>query len=246
MLVSLQIFDHHSELAKSKVVPVVGELTAENFAFEDSVLQDLRQNVQIIFHSAATIKFNTALKSAIEINVVGTQRTLELAKSLHHLAAYVYLSTAFCNSNYRGLIKEKVYGSRYKPAEMIEKAARNEFPLSASDPATKDIIGRHPNTYTFTKQLAETLIHDEMKNLPVGIVRPSVGEYALDILCTVQVIFGTNALCPLPILLQCMEPTIGQCKDGLAVRILVIWDFWPAISRECFEPLLGVRTLSWT
>lgn len=172
---SLQLFDHHTDEVKSKVVPVVGELTAENFAFDDDVLQEIRQNVQVIFHSAATIKFNTALKYAIEINVVGTQRTMELAKSLRQLSAYVYLSTAFCNSNYRGLIKEKVYVSRYRPADMIEKAARNELPLASNDKATQEIIGRHPNTYTFTKQLAETMVHDEMKNLPVGIVRPSVG-----------------------------------------------------------------------
>lgn len=140
------------------------------------MLQEVRRNVNVIFHSAATIKFNTALKDAIEINVLGTQRTLELAKSLHQLSAYVYLSTAFCNSNYRGLIKEKVYVSSYRPEDMIAKAARNELPLNSNDPATKEIIGRHPNTYTFTKQLAETLIHNEMKNLPVGIVRPSVGQ----------------------------------------------------------------------
>lgn len=172
-----QLFDQHSEETKSKVVAVVGELTAENFAFEDEVLQEIRRTVQVIFHSAATIKFNTALKYAIETNVVGAKRTIELAKSLDKLSSYVYLSTAFCNSNYRGLIKEKVYLSHHRPEDLIEKAARNELPLTSNDPATLDIIGRHPNTYTFTKQLAETLIHDEMKNLPVGIVRPSVGEY---------------------------------------------------------------------
>lgn len=171
----MQIFDHHSEEAKSKVVPVVGELTAENFAFEDRVLKEIRENVQVIFHSAATIKFNEDLKVAIDINVLGTKRTLDLAKSLDHLAAYVYLSTAFCNSNYRGLIKEKVYSSGYDPLEMIQRSARNEFPPS-HDPETKTIIGRHPNTYTFTKQLAETMINNEMKGRPVGIVRPSVGE----------------------------------------------------------------------
>lgn len=157
------------------MIAVVGELSEENFGLEDGVLQEIRSSVQVIFHSAATIKFNEDLKHAILINVLGTKRTLELAKSLQHLASYVYFSTAFCNSNYRGLIKEKVYSSGYDPADMIERSQRNEFPLSSHDPGTKAIIGRHPNTYTFTKQLAETMIHNEMKNLPVGIVRPSVG-----------------------------------------------------------------------
>lgn len=173
----MQIFQNHSEETKSKVVAVVGELTAENFAFPDDVLAEIRSSVEVIFHSAATIKFNTDLKQAIEINVVGTQRTLQLAKSLRKLSAYVYLSTAFCNSDYRGLIKEKVYLSRYKPEDLIEQASTNQLPTKSSDPKTKEIIGRHPNTYTFTKQLAETIIHNEMANLPVGIVRPSVGKY---------------------------------------------------------------------
>lgn len=171
----MQIFEHHSEEDKSKVVAVVGELTAENFSFDDDTLREIRSNVQVIFHSAATIKFNTDLKYATEINVLGTKRTMELAKSLQ-LAAYIYLGTAFCNSNYRGLIKEKVYSSGYQPAEMIKRAEQNDFPKSYHDPETQNIIGRHPNTYTFTKQLAETMIHNEMKDMPVGIVRPSVGK----------------------------------------------------------------------
>lgn len=38
------------------------------------------------------------------------------------------------------------------------------------------IIGSHPNTYTFTKSLAELAVKDLGVNLPVVIVRPSIGE----------------------------------------------------------------------
>lgn len=36
------------------------------------------------------------------------------------------------------------------------------------------LIKPHPNTYTFSKRLAERLIADEYPNLPVCIARPSI------------------------------------------------------------------------
>jgi hypothetical protein len=42
---------------------------------------------------------------------------------------------------------------------------------------TPSLIGNRPNTYTFTKALAESMLLKEAGNLPVAIVRPSIGEY---------------------------------------------------------------------
>jgi nucleoside-diphosphate-sugar epimerase len=36
------------------------------------------------------------------------------------------------------------------------------------------LLGKHTNTYTFSKSLSEYLIHLEHQNLPVSVVRPSV------------------------------------------------------------------------
>lgn len=41
---------------------------------------------------------------------------------------------------------------------------------------TPKLIGKRPNTYTFTKALAEHMLMEESGNLPVAIVRPSIGE----------------------------------------------------------------------
>jgi hypothetical protein len=38
------------------------------------------------------------------------------------------------------------------------------------------IIGNRPNTYTFTKALAEHVLVEQSGNLPVAIVRPSIGK----------------------------------------------------------------------
>lgn len=39
---------------------------------------------------------------------------------------------------------------------------------------TPQLIGDKPNTYTYTKQLAESLLLKEGAELPLAIVRPSI------------------------------------------------------------------------
>lgn len=38
------------------------------------------------------------------------------------------------------------------------------------------ILGAFPNTYVYTKSLAENVVKDLGVNLPTAIVRPSIGE----------------------------------------------------------------------
>jgi len=39
---------------------------------------------------------------------------------------------------------------------------------------TTKLIGQKPNTYTYTKQLAEVLLVTEGADLPLAIIRPSI------------------------------------------------------------------------
>lgn len=50
------------------------------------------------------------------------------------------------------------------------------------DAKTLDLIAPtllkpHPNTYTYSKRLAEMLVRDEYPNLPIVIARPSIGKF---------------------------------------------------------------------
>lgn len=152
-----------------------------NYGLKGEQLENLLNNVNIVYHGAATIKFNTFLGTAIKINLIGTQVAINFAKSLKNLSSFIYLSTAFCNSNMvgQGVISEKIYKSEKNPYDMIKLVDTNNneneiiLPQCGSQ-ELKDYIGGHPNTYTFTKQLAENLIEMEMQNMPAGIVRPSV------------------------------------------------------------------------
>lgn len=174
---SIQIFENHSEEVLKKVKPVVGIMDAPNLGFKDDILEELRSKVNVIFHSAATIKFNSHLRVAIKTNLTGTLRVIEFAKSLDNLASFVHLSTAFCNSNYRGLITEKVYPPVQDPYDMLQMAENDDEWINCKTRADwLHIIKEHPNTYTFTKQLAENLVMKEMAGLPTAIIRPSIGE----------------------------------------------------------------------
>ena len=42
------------------------------------------------------------------------------------------------------------------------------------DKITPNLIGDKPNTYTYTKQLAEHLLVDEGRDLPLAMIRPSI------------------------------------------------------------------------
>jgi fatty acyl-CoA reductase len=42
------------------------------------------------------------------------------------------------------------------------------------DAITAKVISDRPNTYTFTKALAEYVISQESKDLPLAIIRPSI------------------------------------------------------------------------
>lgn len=43
---------------------------------------------------------------------------------------------------------------------------------------TPNLLKPHPNTYTYSKRLAEVLVNKEYPNLPVAITRPSIGKYS--------------------------------------------------------------------
>ena len=77
-------------------------------------------------------------------------------------------------------IEEKVYDLPGR--QDCEKIVEDIMKLGPQrvDEQEKTILGVYPNTYTFTKGLAERMIKKRRGNLPVVIVRPSIiqGNYS--------------------------------------------------------------------
>ena len=89
------------------------------------------------------------------------------------LQNFVHVSTAYVNSDRRGEIKEEIYETDQDPEEMINNLiSMNPKDLIAK---TKTLLGKLPNTYTFTKAASERMIKKKRpKYLTVSIVRPSI------------------------------------------------------------------------
>lgn len=60
----------------------------------------MTNEVEILFHAAADVRFDESLKEATEINVRGTREIMLLAQQMHELKVFVYVSTAFCTPGF--------------------------------------------------------------------------------------------------------------------------------------------------
>lgn len=173
-LLNLSIFDEvrkmPGQLDKIHAVESDVTLPALGLTMEDQAL--LRENVSVIFHSAATVKFDEALKESVSINMLATKTLLQLAQTMVKLEAMVHVSTAYCNCQEEGPIQEHFYPAERDPEKIMEIVQTLDEDLL--EVITPKLLGKRPNTYTFTKALAEVIVSEQSGALPIAIVRPSI------------------------------------------------------------------------
>ncbi|RNA02455.1 fatty acyl-CoA reductase -like protein, partial [Brachionus plicatilis] len=160
------LFDKVNELHpdyKSKIIAIEGDLTADNLGLSEKDRKILQENVNIIFHSAATVRFDEPLKVAVNINVIGTKKVLELCKSLNNLEVLVHVSTAYANCD-KKYVTEEVFKPPVMPEKIIE--ACDWIKDDIIDLLNDKIIHPKPNTYTYTKAIAEYLVYQESSRIP--------------------------------------------------------------------------------
>ena len=156
-----------------KVEAVSGDITEDSLGLsreEDSLLLD---NVNIVFHCAATVKFDEELSLSVGMNVGGVMRVVALARRMAHLQALVDVSTAYCNCNIPD-IEERIYPAPVDSQRMVDLCQWLDPEIINSPEVTKKFIGDRPNTYTYTKALAESLLASSSMGLPVAVMRPSI------------------------------------------------------------------------
>lgn len=81
--------------------------------------KELTENLHVIINCAASIDFNSRLDEAIEMNVYGTLKMFDLAKSCKRLESFLHVSTAYVNSDKQGLIEEKIYEEPHDAEKLI-------------------------------------------------------------------------------------------------------------------------------
>lgn len=179
-----EVFDRVRDKGESffkKLVCVAGDINQPKIGMSDWDRNQLKDNVNIVFHVAATVRFNESLRDAANLNTIGTKSVLDLCSEMKCLKSVVHVSTAYSNPM-RKTVEELVY-----PTTPIDKDVFLKV-LSAFDGNSIDLIsdriqGQHPNTYTLTKSMAESLVADYNYKLPICIVRPSIVTAANDEPC---------------------------------------------------------------
>ncbi|KAL6433578.1 hypothetical protein ACFW04_006576 [Cataglyphis niger] len=131
--------------ALNKIFPVKGDVGMPELGLQPEDKDMLIQQVNIVFHGAATVRFNEPLKVAVNLNTRGTDRMLDLCRRMTNLIS-PYTVIDICEN-----LDDETIG-------IIEKK----------------LIGNHPNTYTLTKGLAEQIVLSKGSGLPIAIVRPSI------------------------------------------------------------------------
>ncbi|XP_032077718.1 fatty acyl-CoA reductase 2-like [Thamnophis elegans] len=154
-----------------KIKPISAEFTQPNLAIPSKDMEELLSEVNVIFHCAATVRFDEPLKDALLLNVMGTQQLLRLAHQMKNLEALIHVSTAYSNCN-RKHIEEVFYPVPVEPTKLLDLVTWMDESLIEA--ITPNLIGDWPNTYTFSKALTEHLIQQEKGDLNVAIIRPSI------------------------------------------------------------------------
>ncbi|KAM7358480.1 fatty acyl-CoA reductase wat isoform 1-T3 [Cochliomyia hominivorax] len=183
---NIQLFD--------KVHPIHVNFSAIDLDIAPSDRELLCNEVTIVFNVVASVKFNEKIGDAIDINVLGTKKILDLAMEMKNLKSFVHISTLYCNCNLKK-IQEKVYETEigYEKIMQIFRIFDDET-LEKFRPC---LIGEMPNTYTMTKKCAENLVNHRAFYLPAGIFRPPIvmSTYKDPIPGWTDNLYGPSGLC---------------------------------------------------
>ncbi|KAL3271810.1 hypothetical protein HHI36_022280 [Cryptolaemus montrouzieri] len=158
--------------AVDKIIPVTGDVMELGLGLSEEDRKVLIQKVSVVYHAAASVRFDDSLRDAIIMNTRGTREVVLLAKEMKNIIALLHFSTTYCNTD-RKVIGEEVYPAHADWRDAIKLAENvDRYEL---DMLTSKYIDPLPNTYTFTKSLAEHVVKDLCDGIiPTVIFRPSI------------------------------------------------------------------------
>ncbi|XP_026669786.1 fatty acyl-CoA reductase wat-like, partial [Ceratina calcarata] len=93
---------------RHQIVAVAGDCVQPGLGMSAADRQMVARDVSIVFHVAATVRFDEKMKLAVPINVRSPKDVIDICKECSCLKAFVHVSTAYANCPYN-LIEEKLY-----------------------------------------------------------------------------------------------------------------------------------------
>lgn len=153
-----------------KIIEVIsGDLIETSFGVDDETLGSLRRRTTHIAHCAGCVSFGSSLNVLLAENVTASQNILELAKGCPKLVRVVVVSTAYVTPHTREPIHEELV-TLPRPARQI----LDEFHEGRKTADQVLAETGHPNYYTLAKCLGEHVIAENLGELPLTMVRPSI------------------------------------------------------------------------
>jgi thioester reductase-like protein len=132
--------------AHERLSAVAGDIEREDLGLAGGSSERLRREVTTVLHCAASVSFDMPLEESRSVNVEGTRRMMNFARSCPRLERFSYVSTAYVAGEPGGLFRED------------ELAVGQEF----------------RNPYERSKFEAELALRSEGADLPLQILRPSI------------------------------------------------------------------------
>jgi thioester reductase-like protein len=150
--------------AHERLTAVAGDIEQRNLGLADRSRERLRREVTTVLHCAASVSFDMPLEESRSVNVEGTRRMLDFARSCTRLERFSYVSTAYVAGEPGGLFREDELA-----------------------------VGQHfRNPYERSKFEAELALRSEGSDLPLQILRPSivVGDSSTGRTSSFNVLYG--------------------------------------------------------
>lgn len=107
----------------TRIKLIEGDTFQTDLGISDVDRKDMIDNVEIVLHSAADVRFDKPLQELCYTNVRPTKVLTTLAEEMKKLVMFAYVSTAF-SQYYRTKIEEKFYPPPLDPDEMIRIAGK--------------------------------------------------------------------------------------------------------------------------
>ncbi|CAA7060508.1 unnamed protein product [Microthlaspi erraticum] len=200
-IISSDLFKHlkqmhgssYEDFMKSKLIPVIGDIGAENLGIESETSDKITKEIDVIISCGGRTTFDDRYDSALSVNALGPGRLLSFGKECKKLKLFLHVSTAFVTGKKEGTVVE----TPLTPLCIGENDTSDldiESELKLASEAVRNFHGREEtkklkelgieraqsygweNTYTFTKAMGETVIHSKRGDMPVVIMRPSIIE----------------------------------------------------------------------
>lgn len=152
--------------------PVAGDMLNDGLGLFPEDAAKLHDDLTHIIHCAASIRFDLPIVEASSNNISGALRVLEFAKGCVSLERLVDVSTAYVTphpGNGVLVVHENLVDLPFDAEEVYAR-------ILAGEAEEKELLAMtgHPNTYTFTKCVAERILVERKGDVPLSLVRPSV------------------------------------------------------------------------